>query len=289
MVVSDCCINEADADIYADLAYSQIVPHTNTFSRLLPIILLFVGVLLGIASGLLALLPGTNVAPIVCGAGAAVAAIILTFTIAVRQNADTDSLRLILRQVEEQTAKEDYDPVRDQEEFTNESDQDGELAGAARALTEGSDRVNDPVEAANAESAPAGAKPAYADEVVEALRELNAKLNFDDLRWRRKIPSPPMRGHHGWFVESNSNGNYERWFVRRANGLTVRKAMPRDFLEALEREGVDPRVIKHDFQLTNHGLASWYARTYSGALWKVARGNRNLSGGISVTLENADK
>lgn len=133
------------------------------------------------------------------------------------------------------------------------------------------------------------ALPSYAEEAVKALQERGAKLTFEDLRWRRKIPSQPMTGNHGWFVESNSAKDGERWFVRKARGLTVRKAMPRDFLEAWEKEtGLAPSEIKLDFQLTDHGLAAWYARTYSDVLWKVSRSNRNASAGISVTRENAD-
>lgn len=207
-------------------------------------------------------MPDTGAAPVVFGAGAAIAAIVLTFTIALQQNADTADLNLILIKIEEQTA------VRAYESNTPPLSEDSH------------------VDAGNGELAK---MPSYADEAIEALRERKAHLNFDNLRWRQKVPSEPMTGNHGWFVESNADGDGERWFVRKANGLTVRKAMPRNFLEALESQAnLDPRDIKHDFQLSNHGLAAWYARTYSDVLWKVSRSNRNASAGVSVTLETAD-
>jgi low affinity Fe/Cu permease len=228
--------------------------------KLLPAVLLVVGVILGVLTGILALLPSTGTWPVVLGAGAAIAAIVLTFTIAVQQNADTADLNRILVAIEEQTAVRAYDPD------TIALPDDAPAAGM------------------NGESVNA---PSYADEAVKALRENKAHLNFDNLRWRQKVPSRPTTGNHGWFVESEPGGDSERWFVRKANGLTVRKAMPRNFLDALERQAnLDPREIKHDFQLSNHGLAAWYARTYSGALWKVSRSNRNASAGITATLES---
>lgn len=234
---------------------------TNTPSNLLPSIVLSGGVVLGIAAGLLALMPSTGVAPIVSAAGAAVAAIILTFIIALRQNVQTDELLKLLRKVEEQTAATQYGATVVQGDALD-----------MPALAEGSTQAD---------------MPAYADEVIAALRERDANLNFDDLRWRRKIPIPTMAGHYGWFVESASGGNNERWFVRKAHGLTVRKAMPRDFLEALEKDGdLNPQHIKLDYQQSNHGLAAWYARTYSDYLWKVSRSNR--TGDIRVTSVNED-
>lgn len=282
-----------DAGITVKMVYSRIVQNITDVpksspSNTLPWIFLVAGVLLGIASGVLALNPDSGSAPVVLGAGAAIMAICLTFIIALKQNADTDDLRQlstkthnlggathvlgektnqvlvdiqsVLFKIEEQTADRAYSPT-------------------AEPLPEGVDIV--------AGSEDVLDKPSYAHEVIDALRERKANLDFDNLLWRRKIPSSAMTGNHGWFVESNSGGN-ERWFVRKANGITVRKAMPRDFLEALEEKAaLDPREIKHDFQLTDHGLAAWYARTYSDVLWKVSRSNRNASL-IGVSRENQD-
>lgn len=128
-------------------------------------------------------------------------------------------------------------------------------------------------------------RPSYADQALEALNARGAKLERDDVVWKRKIPFPPRPGNHGWFVEAASGNASGRWYVRKARGLTTRKAMPRDFLDALEKEqGVDPQTIVLDFQLKEHGLASWYARTSDGKLWRVWRPARTWSAGINTEL-----
>lgn len=234
---------------------SDPAPHK---SSKFPFFLLGAGVLLGFASGVLALFREMGSLPVLLGAGAAIAAIVLTFTIARQQNTDTEKLRelsetskQLLIKVVEQTADKVYSPTAHEEDSS--------------------------------------AKPSYESEAINALREAGANLNFGSLRWRRKVPLQPMQGNHGWFVESNSVESGERWFVRKANGITVRKAMPREFLNALrDKAPLDPRDIKHDFQLTDHGLAAWYARTYSDVLWKVSKSNRNASAGINVTREDSD-
>ena len=115
-------------------------------------------------------------------------------------------------------------------------------------------------------------KPTYEAEAIELLKVKGADLDFDNLEWKPKIADPPLPGNHGWFVESPNKP--ARWFVRRARGMTVRKAMPRDFLRKLEQDkGIPPQSIALDFQLKQHGLAAWYARTYSGDLYKVAKSN----------------
>lgn len=117
------------------------------------------------------------------------------------------------------------------------------------------------------------ATPSYKAEAIEKLKAKGADLDFDKLEWKRKVSNSPLRGNHGWFVESPKST--ARWFVRRARGMTVRKAMPRDYLEKLEQDtGLSPRSIALDFQLKQHGLAAWYARTYTGDLFKVVRSNR---------------
>lgn len=134
-------------------------------------------------------------------------------------------------------------------------------------------------------------EPEYAEGAIDALRERGSSLTSESADWKKKIPEPPVRGNHGWFVEPKSGEPVERWYVRKARGWTIRKAMPRDFLNALERqEGVSPQTIKHDFQLKDHGLAAWYARTYSGDLWKVWISNRNREAGIQTerALEDSE-
>ncbi|NUT72361.1 hypothetical protein [Pseudarthrobacter sp. C4D7] len=248
-----------------------------------PVILLLIGILAGVATAVAIFYDATTLT-VVLGTLIAVAAIVLTFIIALNQNADTDDLltlvqasrdlgektnqvladvQSVLLKVEEQTATRDY-------------------SQASQPMAEGSPSEEEELEDLTA-------VPAYADEAVAQLRSRKANLNFDDLIWRPKSTYPVTRGNHGWFVESES-GNGERWFVRKANGLTVRKAMPREFLDTLEEKApLDPREIKHDFQLTDHGLAAWYARTYSGDLWKVSKSNRNASAGITVTREESEE
>lgn len=65
--------------------------------------------------------------------------------------------------------------------------------------------------------------------------------------------------------------------------------MPRNFLNALKEESsIESPEIELDYQLKDHGLAAWYARTYDGALWKVHQSNRKQSAGIQVTRVNDD-
>lgn len=228
----------------------------------MPLLLFTVGVILGVSSGVLAVIPSSGAAPVVLGAGAAIAAIVLTFTVALQQNADTAALNLILIKIAEQTAVRDYEP------------DSSSILGGSPAGADNGKSVN---------------KPSYSREAIEALQKHTANLNFNDLQWQQKVPSQGLIGNPGWFVESNHDDDSERWFVRKANGLTVRKAMPRKFLEALKmQEKLDPQTIKHDFQLSNHGLAAWYVRTYAGALWKVSKSNRNALAGIKVTLETEE-
>lgn len=269
----------------ARMVYCQFVPENSRASKTLPLILLIIGIAAGAATIGVALIQRDAEWMVILGTLTAVAAIVLTFIIALNQNADTDDLRelvessralgektnqvlvdvhSVLLKVEEQTATRDY----------------GQSAQSVSEDSLGEEEVPDG----------AGAAPTYADEAIAQLRSQKANLDFDNLLWRPKTTVPPTRGNHGWFVESQFRGNGERWFVRKANGLTVRKAMPREFLEMLEAEApLDPREIKHDFQLRDHGLAAWYARTYSGELWKVSRSNRNASAGISVTREISEE
>ncbi|MEV8183652.1 hypothetical protein [Specibacter sp. NPDC078692] len=255
----------------------------------LPLVLLIVGVLLGLMTFVFA---GNQSEPalVILGGLGAVTAIVLTFIIARNQNADTSHLRHIgeathdlgeatnqvledvrrvLLRVEEQTANHDY-------------------GQSLQTSSEESSSVDVSFQEATDEPAHAD-MPSYAAEAIVMLQKRGANLTFENLLWRPKIPLPAMRGNHGWFVESKDGTNPERWFVRKAKGLTVRKAMPREFLDALETQApLDLREIKHDFQLRDHGLAAWYARTYDNVLWKVSRSNRNASAGISVTRENPD-
>ncbi|MFF0909138.1 hypothetical protein ACFWZW_00430 [Microbacterium enclense] len=126
-------------------------------------------------------------------------------------------------------------------------------------------------------------QPPYAAEALSRLQRIGSSLTETTASWRQKVPDPPIRGNHGWFVESKHRASAERWYVRKGRYWNIRKAMPREFLDALEaQQGVDPRTIKLDFQLKEHGLASWYARTYDGSLWRVWRPNRNADLGVQT-------
>lgn len=132
-------------------------------------------------------------------------------------------------------------------------------------------------------------EPSYAGEALSLIqaREGNVPGNAT---WRRKTPNPQRPGNHGWFVEFDEDPKGRRWFTHRARGLSVRRAMPREFLDALENdENLDPKTIALDFQTKEHGLGAWYARTYDGDLYKVSRSNRNKSKGINVEKLEGDE
>lgn len=197
----------------------------------------------------------------VLGAVTAIIAIWLTFLIASRQAVESGELRTTVEDVKEAVTQ-----IQALQRRAAERDSEQEYEATGEAEPEGeSDR------------------PEYSDEVIARLKAKGASISAETASWRRKTPKPALPGNHGWFVEGRDPTKPGRWYVRRAHGLTVRKAMPRDFLETLQnREAVDPRTIKLDFQLKEHGLAAWYARTYDGDLWKVWRPARGWGGGIKV-------
>jgi len=133
-------------------------------------------------------------------------------------------------------------------------------------------------------------EPSYAAEAISRLQNVGSSLTDATASWRQKIPDPPIRGNHGWFVKPKDPTVAERWYVRKGRYWNIRKAMPREFLDALEfQEGIDPRTIKLDFQLKEHGLASWYARTYDGSLWRVSKPNRNTELGVLTSRVDEDQ
>lgn len=222
-----------------------------------PVILLVAGALAGTATVIVAF-TGPNALAVALGALTAVIALWLTFNIAHRQDKESKGLGEIVRQV--------HELVRDIAERDSAQDYEASPTTPAAQETDTDPEV-----------------PSYADEAIVALRAHGADLDFNHLVWRPKKPLPELPGNHGWFVESGGDAPGGRWFVRKARGMTVRKAMPREFLDALEQEApLEPRAIKLDFQTKEHGLAAWYARTYDGALWKVWRSNRNATKGVQV-------
>ena len=187
--------------------------------------------------------------------GSAVAAVTIVMTVVIwcEQKLESARSHKLLIAVKEQTSRKDYGV-------------DGEMG------------------VVSSESQSTARKPSYEAEVIDALKNAGVDLKPEELQWDRKIPESGKPGNYGWFVRSSDKNSVARWFVRKANGISVRKAMPQDFLDALrEREGISPKSIQNDFQVKNHGLASWYARTYSGKLYRVWRANR--SGGKDIQIE----
>lgn len=237
--------------------------------QVLPWLLFGSGVVTGVGAMIAACL-GAVVATGLLGGLTAVVALILTFVIALRQGQDVgdiqdgvdklhvanERLLSLTLSIAEEDSTQDYSPA--------------EVAVA--------DEDDSPNATAEMQS-----------EALQILQSRGSSLTQDTARWRQKIPDPPSRGNHGWFVESTEGEPAERWFVRKANGWTIRKAMPRLFLDALEAQrGVNPQTIRRDFQLKEHGLAAWYARTYAGDLWKVWVSNRNRGQGIQTKVATED-
>lgn len=210
-------------------------------------------------------------------------AIVLTFVIAHRQADETAELTATVVKID--SAVEQLGEANDRLYGLT-------LDIAERASAEGygvADENAADEELTEEEVSDASNEPTYAAEALERLRAIGSKLTRETARWRQKIPEPAIRGNHGWFVESAAPAPSERWYVRKGRYWNVRKAMPREFLEALEKQrGVDPKTIKLDFQLKEHGLAAWYARTYDDNLWRVSRSNRNPELGIQTQLVSDD-
>lgn len=205
------------------------------------------------------------------GALLALIGISLTFLVARRQDKETAEIQGAVKHIQ-RAVTNIHDLVLSLSEKDSEKD-----------YLEPADESDEDVNAPIAEGDPNAPRPRFEREAVEFLQSKGADLDFTNLKWRPKTPSQKTPGNHGWFVESPDSTSDERWFVRKARGMTVRKAMPRTFLEALKAQsGIDPRSIKLDFQIKPHGLAAWYARTYDNQLWKVWKSNRNPEAGIQV-------
>ncbi len=245
-----------------------------------PTIWLVTGSILGSATAITALADLGPAAGLL-GALTATVAIVLTYVIAYRQAIDSSELSDTVTKID--TAVSDLAEANErlyqltlsaaEKDSAQAYESDEELVPDAPVT--GSDDES-PIESNDNE-------PPYAPEALARLRGAGSMLNRANASWKPKIPDPPIRGNHGWFVESTDPAITERWYVRKGRYWNIRKAMPREFLDALESErGVDPRRIKHDFQLKKHGLASWYARTYDGSLWRVWKPNRNADLGVQT-------
>lgn len=205
-------------------------------------------------------------------------AIVLTFVIAHKQAIEADKLAEAVKKIDNAVSK-----LRE----ANEN-----LLYLTRGMAERiADQIYGSAEGnAVEDSAPdAAGEPPYAAEALERLQTIGSTITSATASWRLKVPEPAIRGNHGWFVESKDPASTERWYVRKGRHWNMRKAMPRELLDALETQhGVNPRTIKLDFQLKEHGLASWYARTYGGDLWQVWKPNRNAELGVRTKRVSED-
>ena len=245
-----------------------------------PTILLVTGSLLGLATAFTALV---NLSPLagMLGALTAAVAIVLTYVIAYRQAIESSELSDTVMKIDAAVSDLAEANERLYQLTLRAAEKD-----SAQAYESDEELASDaPVAGADDESLAESDdnEPPYASEALARLRSAGSTLTSANTSWKQKVPDPPLRGNHGWFVESNDPTITERWYVRKGRYWNIRKAMPREFLDALERQrGVDPRTIKLDFQLKQHGLASWYARTYDGSLWRVWRPNRNADLGVQT-------
>ncbi|WIE65277.1 hypothetical protein DEI99_001750 [Curtobacterium sp. MCLR17_036] len=270
----------------------------GTFKKLFePVFLATAGGVAAVVAAVLAFAPSAVWATALSAVAAAFA-IVLTFLIARRQGEESGHLSNTVTSVQGlvTSTNEAVTDIRalqeesrvQQEQLLELQQQSGELLRevAERASAQDYDPSASEEGAEGTEDAQTGEKPDWEDEAIERLRAKHADLDFASLHWKRKTPQPPVPGNHGWFVETP--GRTTRWFVRKARGMTVRKAMPRDFLDRLEIEqGVEPRTIALDYQLRQHGLAAWFARTYAGDLFRVSRAYR--APGQPIRTERVDE
>jgi hypothetical protein len=206
------------------------------------------------------------------GAVATGLAIGLTYIIARRQGEESSKLAVVVARVNQAVGEINQAVGETQVTVGRVKDLLEGVEPTIRRMAERDSAEDYDPDASDDEPTEARQKPTYEAEAIHLLRVKGADLDFDNLEWKPKMADPPLPGNHGWFVESPNKS--ARWFVRRARGMTVRKAMPRDFLRKLEQDkGIPPQSIALDFQLKQHGLAAWYARTYSGDLYKVAKSN----------------
>lgn len=262
--------------------YPEQMPNTDEPKKQLlwPTIWLALGLALGVSASITALLGLGAVTGLLAGLTAAVA-IVLTYVIAYRQAKESSALSKTVMKID--TAVSNLTEAN--ERLYQLTLSAAETDSAQAYETDEEETPDAPaLDVGNGESeSPDGQEPPYAAEALSRLRSAGSSITPTSASWKQKVPDPPIRGNHGWFVESNDPEETERWYVRKGRYWTIRKAMPREYLEALgTKRGVKPQTVKLDFQLKDHGLASWYARTYDGDLWQVSKPNRNKDLGIQV-------
>lgn len=195
----------------------------------------------------------------------ALAAIVVTLGIARQQSIDAKRDSNILENV--------HALMFDMAE--RRADRDYELEAPSHYHTGPIPEENSSAPTTDSRSTPTGPEEPAAHvkaEFRDALESKGAGLDLDQLEWWKKPANILSSPNPGWIVSSPDSD--ERWFVRRANGITARRAMPKSYFSALANEGLGLDQIRTEFQVKDHPLAAWYARTYSGQLWKISQSNR---------------
>lgn len=248
-------------------------------SNQLPTLTACIGVAFGVVSALFAY-SERPAAGAVLGVITAIFAILLTLIIALRQFKESDELKTTIGNMNMAVSDIEAGNATQRDLTLKISEQLSEI-----------DYSSTPNEGVGDEYIEDTDRPEYSNEAIGILSKIGSRITEDTAIWKKKIPAIPTSGNHGWFVESMDPNNSERWYVRKGRGWTVRRAMPRELLDAFERDAqVNPKEIKLDFQQKEHGLASWYARTYSGDLWRIWKSNRNQGKGIQVErVDTVDK
>lgn len=188
-----------------------------------------------------------------------VASISLAIVIYLRQSAQSEELKLQADSIEE-LSRETVRLSREYLERTITAEvQDGDPADAD----------------------PSNSLPSDPETLMNELKTAGAKLNFAELRWRKRTPAyGDKRGNYGWFVESPNSS--ERWFAHKGRSVTVRRAVPRDLIEAWKAEtGLSPQEIRLDYRTLTSPNASWYIETYAGETWRLSKGGKAKS---SITI-----
>ncbi|MCP3426153.1 hypothetical protein NBM05_09075 [Rothia sp. AR01] len=120
--------------------------------------------------------------------------------------------------------------------------------------------------------------------LIAALQRASARLDWAGIVWERKNPPEGGSGNFGWYVTDVHPENRERWYVRAAHGIAVRRAIPRDQLEEWERfTRRSARDVKRDYrEATGRGSHAWYIETYRGEVWRTTKGGYGKKG-VTVT------
>ena len=130
-------------------------------------------------------------------------------------------------------------------------------------------------------------RPRDAHTLILALQRASARLDWEEIVWERKRPPGGGSGNFGWYVTDARPENRERWFVRAAHGIAVRRAIPRDQLEEWERRTRrSAREVKRDYrEASGRGSHAWFIETYRGEVWRTTKGGYGKRGVTITRLE----